>query len=299
MVMTGREPFSADYPFASHFIEVNGARMHYIDEGSGKPFVFLHGNSTWSYLWRNVLPHVTSRGRCIAPDLIGFGKSDKPDISYRYFDHYTYIEQFIEKLELDDITFILHDWGGGIGFDYAMRHPERVRGLAFMETFVRTFDTWDDWPPDLVEAFKQFRTPEIGWDLIVNQNVFMKQIFTHGINRTMSDEEIDAYMEPFQDVAHRKPLWVWPQELPIDGKPKDVAEIVQNYVAKLKLSTLPKLLFHVQPGAIIPPETVDMCRQSFPNLEDVFLGKSGHYVPEDFPHEIGEKIVEWSDGIGP
>ncbi len=152
--MTGRGPFSADYPFESHYREVGGARMHYVDEGEGPPFLFLHGNSTWSYMWRNVIPHLKQRGRCIAPDLIGFGKSDKPDIPYRYFDHYAYIEEFINKLGLKDIVVVLHDWGGGLGFNYAMHHPEHIKGLVFIETFVRTFDSWDDWPQDLLEGFQ-------------------------------------------------------------------------------------------------------------------------------------------------
>jgi len=296
--MTGRGPFSADYPFQPNEIEINGARMHYADVGEGRPFLFLHGNSTWSYMWRNVIPHLAGKGRCIAPDLVGFGKSAKPDINYDFADHYGYIEGFIEALGLDDITLVLHDWGGGIGFTYAMRNQDKIRGIAFMETFVRTFDSWDDWPQDLVEGFKLFRTEGVSWELIVEKNVFMEEILPYGINRDLSEEEMNAYLEPFLDVAHRKPLWVWPQELPIEGQPAGTAEIISDYVAELKKSPVPKLLFHVQPGAIIPPETVEMCRRDFANLEDVFLGESGHYVAEDFPHEVGEKIAQWSDRIG-
>ncbi|MDP7643034.1 MAG: alpha/beta fold hydrolase, partial [Alphaproteobacteria bacterium] len=207
-------------------------------------------------------------------------------------------EGFIEALGLKDITLVLHDWGGGIGFNYAMSHHDNIRGLAFMETFVRTFDSWADWPADLVEGFKLFRTEGVSWDLIVEKNVFMEEILPYGIQRDLSAAEMAAYLEPFLETAHRKPLWVWPQELPIEGKPAATAEIISRYVAALKQSVLPKLLFHVQPGAIISPETVAMCRRDFPNLEDVFLGESGHYVAEDFPHEVGEKIAQWSDGIG-
>jgi haloalkane dehalogenase len=296
--MTGRGPFSADYPFAPNYVEVNGARMHYADVGEGRPFLFLHGNSTWSYMWRNVIPHLQDKGRCIAPDLIGFGKSDKPDIDYNYAEHYTYILAFIEALDLQDITLVLHDWGGGLGLNYAMNRPENIRGIAFMETFVRTFDSWDDWPQDLVEGFKQFRTPGLSWELIVEKNVFMLEILPYGIHRTLSEEEMAAYLEPFKEVAHRTPLWMWPQELPIAGQPDGTSRIIRRYVSALKKSELPKLLFHVQPGAIIPPETVEMCKRDFPNLEDVFLGESRHYVAEDFPHEIGEKIAQWSESIG-
>jgi haloalkane dehalogenase len=292
--MTGRGPFSADYPFEPNYREVDGVRMHYVDVGTGPTFLLLHGNSTWSYMWRNVIPHLVPHGRCIAPDLVGFGKSDKPDIGYRYADHYGYLERFIDDLGVDDITMVLHDWGGGLGFNYAMQHQDKIRGIAFMETFVRTFDSWDDWPQDLLEGFRQFRTADVGWDLIVNQNVFMEQVLPYGIHRTLSDAEMTAYLEPFTDVAHRKPLWVWPQELPIEGEPADTAAIIRSYLDALKASQVPKLLFHVLPGAIVPPETVEKCRREFPNLEDVFLGESGHYVAEDFPHEIGEKVVEWS-----
>jgi haloalkane dehalogenase len=244
------------------------------------------------------MPHLESRGRCIAPDLIGFGKSAKPGINYDYVDHYGYIEGFIEALDLKDITLVLHDWGGGLGFNYAMRHQDNMCGVAFMEIFVRTFPSWNDWPQDLAEGFKQFRTEGVSWDLIVEQNVFKEQILPYGIHRDLSEAEMSAYLEPFRDVAHRKPLWVWPQELPIEGKPVGTAEIIRNYVTELKKSALPKLLFHVQPGAIIPPETVEMCRRDFPSLEDVFLGESGHYVSEDFPHEVDKKVAQWSDAIG-
>ena len=193
---------------------------------------------------------------------------------------------------------MLHDWGGGLGLNYAMRHQDNIRGLAFMETFARTFPSWDDWPQDLAEGFKQFRTEGVSWELIVEKNVFMEEILPYGIHRDLSEAEMNTYLEPFRDAAHRKPLWVWPQELPIEGKPAGTAEIISNYVAELKKSALPKLLFHVQPGAIVPPETVEMCRRDFPNLEDVFLGESRHYVAEDLPHEVGEKLVQWSDGTG-
>ena len=295
--MTGRGPFSADYPFEPNFVEVKGSNMHYADVGEGPAFLFLHGNSTWSYMWRNVIPHLEKKGRCVALDLIGFGKSDKPDIEYLYSEHYAYIDAFIKALDLKDIVLVLHDWGGGIGLNYAMNHQDNVRSIAFMETFVRTFPSWDDWPQDLVEGFKQFRTPGLSWELIVKKNVFMEEILPYGIHRTLSDAEMSAYLEPFKEEAHRLPLWVWPQELPIAGQPHGPHRIISRYVEELKKSEMPKLLFHVQPGAIVPPETVEMCKRDFPNLEDVFLGESGHYVAEDFPHELGEKIAEWSDRI--
>ena len=169
---------------------------------------------------------------------------------------------------------MLHDWGGGLGLNYAMRHQDNIRGLAFMETFARTFPSWDDWPQDLAEGFKQFRTEGVSWELIVEKNVFMEEILPYGIHRDLSEAEMNTYLEPFRDVAHRKPLWVWPQELPIEGKPAGTAEIISNYVAELKKSALPKLLFHVQPGAIVPPETVEMCRHDSPISKMCFSAKA-------------------------
>ncbi len=300
--MTGQGPFSADYPFDSKFIDVGGATMHYIDEGEpgedGLTFLCLHGNSTWSYMYRNIIPHLLPLGRCVAPDLIGHGKSDKPDIDYRYLTHYRYVEQFITELGLKNVVLLLHDWGGGIGLNYAMQHEADIRGIALWETFVRTFDSWDDWPQDLLEGFKAFRTPDAGWDLIVNKNVFMEEVLPYGIHRDLSAAEMEAYLEPHCDLAKRKMLWVWPQELPIEGEPADVAVIIEDYVAKLGASKVPKLLFWAKPGAIVPEETVRLCEARFANLETVFLGESGHYIAEDFPHEIGEKVAAWVKGFG-
>ena len=272
--MTGRGPFSADYPFTPHTMDVGGAAMHFIDEpGDGDlTFLLMHGNSTWSYMYRNIIPHLLPKGRCVAPDLIGHGKSDKPDIDYRYVTQYKYIERFIGELGLTNIVFVLHDWGGGLGLNYAMHHEADVRGIALWETFVRTFESWDDWPRDLLEGFKAFRTPDVGWDMIVNKNVFMEEVLPYGVHRDLTEAEMKAYLDPHRDPANRKTLWVWPQELPIEGQPEDTARIIKDYVAKLGRSQVPKLLFWAKPGAIVPEETVALCRANFPNLEDVFLG---------------------------
>lgn len=291
------KPISAEFPFEPRYLEIDGAKIHYIDEGEGDPIVFMHGNSTWSYMWRNIIPYLSGKARCIAFDLVGHGLSDKPDIDYRFVTHYRYVENFLETLDLDKITMVLHDWGGGLGFHYAMQHEEKMKGLAFMETFVRTFDSWDDWPSDLREGFQQFRTEGVGWDLIVNQNVFMEEILPYGVKRGLSDREMAAYLDPHRDIKNRKQLWVWPQELPIEGQPADTSEIIRHYVSRLKQSPLPKLLFYVDPGAIVPEETARMCQEAFPNLESVFLGEGGHYVAEDHPHEIGEKLSTWYDEI--
>src|SRR5215475_12394342 len=172
---------SADFPFAVRHVQVHGARMAYVDEGEGDPIVFLHGNPTSAYLWRNVIPHVTSVGRCIAPDLIGMGQSDKPDIEYRFVDHVRYVEGLIETLALNNLTLVLHGWGGVIGFDYARRHEENVKGMVFVETLLAPYPSWDVFPDQGREAFRTIRTTDMGWEMLVNQNLFIEQFLPAGV----------------------------------------------------------------------------------------------------------------------
>ncbi|MFL5850762.1 MAG: haloalkane dehalogenase [Solirubrobacteraceae bacterium] len=274
-------------------VDVHGSRMYYVEEGEGSPVLFLHGNPTSSYLWRNVIPHVSGGARCIAPDLIGMGKSDKPDIDYRFGDHARYLEGFIEALGLADVVLVLHDWGSGLGFDWARRHADRVRGLAFMEAILTPVPSWDVFPAGAREMFQAFRTPEVGWDLIARQNVFVEQALPASVVRKLSDEEMDAYRAPFPDEASRKPVWRWPNEIPIDGEPADVAEAVGAYSAWLQRTEVPKLLFAATPGALIPAPVVEWARSALPNLEVVDLGEGIHYVQEDHPEEIGRGIARW------
>src|SRR3954464_10797213 len=185
-------------------IDVHGSRMHYVEEGEGPSVLFLHGNPTSSYLWRNVIPHVSGGARCIAPDLIGMGRSDKPDIDYRFVDHARYLDGFIEALGLGDVVLVLHDWGSGLGFHWARRHADRVRGLAFMEAILAPVSSWDAFPEGARQMFQAFRTPEVGWDLICKQNVFVEQALPGSVVRKLSDEEMDAYRAPFPDEASRK-----------------------------------------------------------------------------------------------
>ncbi len=246
------QEISADFPYQSNYIEVQGSRIHYLDKGTGDPILFLHGNPTSSYLWRNIIPHLTSLGRCLAPDLIGMGKSDKPDIEYRFFDHVKYLESFIEKLALKNLTLVVHDWGSALGFHHASRHEDNVKGIAFMEAIVMPF-RWEAFSADVKEMFQAFRTPEVGWEMIVNQNVFVEQILlSKGEVRELSEAEKNHYREPFLEPASRKPVWRWPNEIPIEGQPADVAEAVEAYNRWLQQSDLPKLLFHASPGASCP-----------------------------------------------
>src|SRR5258705_7118639 len=158
------QPISADFPFTLKSVEVHGARMTYVDEGRGDPIVFLHGNPTSSYLWRNIIPYLTGLGRCIAPDLIGMGRSDKPELAYRFVDHARYVDSFLRALDLDRITFVLHDWGSALGFDWAMSHEGKVRGVAFMEAILGPMPSWDGFRPEGRETFQALRTPGVGED---------------------------------------------------------------------------------------------------------------------------------------
>jgi haloalkane dehalogenase len=287
------EKISADFPYESRFLEVHGANIHYIEKGAGDPILFLHGNPTSSYLWRNIIPHLTSVGRCIAIDLIGMGKSDKPDMEYRFFDHVKYVEGFIEKMRLENITLVIHDWGSGLGFHYAMHHESNVKGIAFMEAIIMSVPSWDWFPGEMKGIFQAFRTPDIGWDMIVNKNIFIEQILPGGAVRKLTEDEMNYYRSPFVDPASRRPVWQWPNEIPIGGEPRDVAEAVDNYSGKLQQSELPKLLFYATPGALLPQLVVDWCQQKLKKLSSVNIGQGLHYLQEDNPHLIGSEIANW------
>ncbi|MDX1670813.1 MAG: haloalkane dehalogenase [Balneolaceae bacterium] len=290
--MTNDKPLSSEFPFESNYVEIYGSRIHYIDVGSGDPILFLHGNPTSSYLWRNIIPHLSDQARCIAPDLIGMGLSGKPDIEYRFVDHARYLEGFIEKLGLANITLVIHDWGSALGFHYAMRNENNIKGIAFMEAILNTA-TWEDFPPEFTRMFKLFRTPAIGWFLISVLNLFVKQVLPKGIIRKLSDKEMEYYQAPYPRIKDRKPVWRWPNEIPIEGTPKDVARIVNEYNRKLRESDLPKLLFHARPGAILGPGVLEWCSNNLKNLQTVDLGKGIHYLQEDHPHAIGRELAEW------
>ncbi len=279
---------SAAFPFASRYINVEGARIHYIEQGSGDPILFLHGNPTWSYLWRNIIPLVAPRGRCIAMDLIGFGKSDKPDIDYGYADHMRYVEGFIHALGLQNVTLVLHDWGGAFGFDYALRHQDNVTGIAFMEALAFTF-RWEN-----LDTFKAFRTPEVGWKKICEENVFLEQLLPGLILRKLSAEEHDAYRLPFPTVSSRKPIWRMPNLLPYGDKPDDAYQAVKTIEEGLSVLRMPTLLLWAHPGTVITSmERVQWFRERLRNLTVVEVGPGLHYIQEDQPDAIGNTIVQW------
>ena len=275
------------------YAEVLDSRMYYEEQGEGKPVLFLHGNPTSSFLWRNVIPHVAGAGRCIAPDLIGMGRSDKADLDYRFVDHARYVDGFIDALGLEDLALVVHDWGSALGFHYARRNEGNVRGLAFMEAILAPVPAWEAFPERRREMFQAFRTPEVGWDLIAKQNVFVERTLPGAVMRKLTDEEMDAYRAPFPDEASRKPVWRWPNEIPIEGEPADVAEIVGAYNRWLQETQLPKLLFYAEPGALVPPPMVEWARSALSNLQTVDLGNGIHYLQEDHPDAIGREVARW------
>ena len=283
----------SEFPQSSNRVEVHGSPMHYIEAGTGDPIVFLHGNPTSSYLWRNVIPHLAPLGHCIAPDLVGMGRSGKPDIEYRFFDHVRYIDGFVDALGLQDVTLVIHDWGSALGFHYAMRHEKNVKAIAFLEAILMPLPDWQAFPAEMQEMFRAFRSPDVGWDLIVNQNVFIERILPGAILRKLTEEEMNRYREPFLEPKSRKPIWKWPNEIPIAGEPADVTAAVNDYNAKLRRSDLPKLLLYATPGAVITAPLVDWCRKNLKRLTVVNVGDGIHYLQEDHPHEIGTAIADW------
>lgn len=276
-------------------VAVLDSTMSYLEAGSAGPTVlFLHGNPTSSYIWRNIIPHVAPLGRCIAPDLIGYGQSGKPDIGYRFFDQVRYLDAFIEALDINDLVIVAQDWGTALAFHFAARRPRRVIGLAFME-FIRPFERWEDFHqrPQARELFKALRTPGVGEKLVLEDNVFVEKILPASVLRRMSDEEMDAYRSPFPTSLSRKPVLRLPRDLPIEGQPADVATISAHDHRALRQSTYPKLLFAGDPGALISAQQAKEFASTLKNCHFVDLGPGAHYLQEDHPDAIGKAIADW------
>ncbi len=281
-------------PLAKQYAEVDGKRMAYHERGEGRSIVLLHGNPTSSYLWRNIVPHLADHGRCIVPDLIGQGDSDKlddtgPD-SYRFVEHRRHLDGLLDQLDLgDDIVFVIHDWGSALGFDWANRHRDRVTGIAFMEAIVRPV-TWDDWPDNATGIFQGFRS-EAGEEMVIEKNLFVEAVLPASILRDLTEEEMDEYRRPFLEAEHRRPTLTWPRQIPIEGEPADVHAIVADYADWLTSSAIPKLFVNAEPGAILTGPQREFCR-SWPNLTEVTVA-GNHFIQEDSPHEIGQAIADW------
>jgi len=281
--------------YKKQFAEVLGSRMAYVDVGSGDPIVFLHGDPTSSYLWRNVIPHLVPHGRCIAPDLIGMGDSaklaDSGPGSYRFVEHRRYLDALLEQLGVHErVTLVVHDWGSGLGFDWANRHRDAVSGIAYMEAVVKPV-SWDDWPESARGIFQAFRS-EAGESIILERNMFVEKVLPASILRTLSDEEMDAYRAPFREPGEgRRPTLTWPREIPVDGEPADVCQIVTDYGQWLASSEVPKLFINADPGSILTGPQREWVR-TWPHQQEVTV--SGvHFVQEDSADAIGQAIAEW------
>ena len=292
---------SARFDLPTRDVTVLGSRLRYVDTGqpatpsSRPPVLFLHGNPTSSYLWRNIIPHVSPLTRCIAPDLIGFGGSDKkPELAYRFEDHVRYIDAFIEALGLQRVVLVVHDWGSAIGLNWARRHADRVAGIAMME-FISPVKTWNDWPEGIRPLFQAFRTPGAGEELVLDQNVFIEKVLPGAVARGLTEAEMQHYRAPFTDRDSRKPMLSFPRDLPIEGQPADVVATIQAYMDWLQASAVPKLLFWGTPGILVTPADAARLARTVPALESVDIGPGLHYLQEDAPDLIGRGIAAWLD----
>ncbi|KAA1185782.1 haloalkane dehalogenase [Rhizobium tropici] len=274
-------------------VEVLDMHMAYREAGQKDAPValFLHGNPTSSYIWRHIMSDVSPVARCIAPDLIGFGQSDKPDIEYRLIDHIRYLDAFIDALEISSAYLVAQDWGTALAFERAARRPNFVRGLAFME-FIRPMKSWDEFhhEPAARELFQKFRTAGIGEKLVLEDNVFVERVLPGSIERQLTEEEMSAYRAPFPTPESRRPVWRFPNELPIAGQPGDVSALLENAHAALRESTYPKILFVGEPGALVSPEFARTFASTLHNCEVVQLGAGAHYLQEDHPSAIAAGV---------
>ncbi|NNE84457.1 MAG: haloalkane dehalogenase [Alphaproteobacteria bacterium] len=285
------------------FADVNGHRMAYVETGQpdGDPIVFLHGNPTSSYLWRNIMPYMTDLGRCIAPDLIGMGDSDKlPDSGpdrYRFVEHQAYLTGLLEALGVtQNVTLVIHDWGSALGFDWANKHRDAVKGIAYMEAIVQS-RSWDDFPERARPAFQAMRSPA-GDKMVLEENFFVERMLPGSILRDLNDDEMAEYRRPFTQAGEaRRPTLTWPRQIPIDGEPADVVAIVDDFAAWIATADVPKLFIDADPGAILSDgPSRDYCR-TWTNQSEVRV-KGSHFIQEDSPDEIGQAIADWLRGLG-
>ncbi|MGH8067236.1 MAG: haloalkane dehalogenase [Candidatus Entotheonellia bacterium] len=289
------------------FIELFGYQMHYEEQGSGSPVLLLHGNPSSSYTWRKVMPELAKHGRAIAIDHMGFGQSDKPPIAYSFFQHATFLEEFIDKMALKNITLIIQDWGSALGFDYAARHEDNVRGIMFYEAIIKPYASWVEFPksdPDdqsrgLFQEMRQGDQGGPGWQRNVDQNEFITQLLPRLLDVRLSEGEMAEYRKPFERRAWRIPIWRLPKELPITGDPADVVATVGKYTAAMMRSNLPKLLIWSSTGAMLVEEHVEWLRRNFKNLTIVKLKSGVHFFQESNIDEFLAAFTTWFQHVAP
>jgi haloalkane dehalogenase len=279
--------------------QVLDSTIHYEDSGTGATFVFLHGNPGSSHLWRNVMPGVGA-GRLLAPDLIGMGRSGEPDVAYLFADHARYLDAWFDALGLDRVVLVGHDWGGALAFDWAAQHPERVLGIAFLESIVRPM-AWDELSPPARARFEAIRTPGVGEELVLDQGLFVRQAFTGGVLTPVADRDMETYLAPFPTRDSRRPVLAWARQIPLGGEPAELVARIEAYDAWLAASPgVPKLLmtFEGSPTLLIGEAMADWCRANIAALEVVPCGAAGHHAPEDRPGEIAAAVSAWADRHG-
>ncbi|MFT5695739.1 MAG: haloalkane dehalogenase [Myxococcota bacterium] len=280
-------------------IVINGKVMSYIDVGKGDPIVFLHGNPTSSFLWRNIMPYAEGLGRCIAPDLIGMGDSEKLDDSgpdrYTFTEHREYLDAILEALGVEEnVTLVIHDWGSALGFDWANRNRDAVRGICYMEAIVRPL-TWDEWPEGARGIFQGFRS-DVGESMVLDKNVFVENVLPASIIRELDPAEMDAYRAPFANAGEdRRPTLTWPRQIPIDDEPIETKEIAEDYARWMASNDVPKLFVNAEPGSILIGPQREFCR-SWPNQTEVTV-PGLHFIQEDSPHEIGAALKQFIEGL--
>ena len=290
------QPVPAADPHPRRRARVLDTELAYVDTGTGDPVVFLHGNPTSSYLWRNVIPHIAPSARCLAPDLVGMGDSGRaPAGSYRFVDHARYLDAWFEALGLArSVTLVMHDWGSALGFHWAHRHPGRVRALVYMEALVRPV-TWEEWPEAARKIFQAMRSPA-GEEMVLQKNVFVERILPASVLRGLTEEEMAVYRRPYLASGEsRRPTLTWPREIPVGGEPADVVALADGYARWLAGSDLPKLFVNAEPGTILTGAQREFCR-SWPNQREVAV-RGSHFVQEDSPREIGEAIAAFLTGL--
>lgn len=290
-------PISSEFPFTKQTANILGSTMTYVDEGAGPVVLFLHGNPTSSYLWRNVIPHVVDAGyRAIAPDLIGMGDSGKPDIGYTFAEHAAYLDALIEILELEDITLVIHDWGSGLGMRYARLNPDNVRAMSFMEALVppsMPAPSYEAMGEENGQLFRALRTEGVGEEMVLTNNMFVESLLPAMVVRPMTDVEMGHYRAPYTTPESRLPTLQWPREVPIGGEPQATFDAIRANGEWLTSSEIPKLLFYVTPGAILPEPAVQWLIANVQNMETRFLGAGTHFIQEDHPEAIGRGVADW------
>jgi len=287
----------AQDPYERKRIKVLDSEMAYIDTGNGPNVVFLHGNPTSSYLWRNVIREVEGAARCLAPDLIGMGDSGKtPDGDYTFVNHAKYLDAWFDAvIPSGPVVLVVHDWGSGLGFHWANRHRDRVQGIVYMEAIVKPM-SWDEWPEAARAIFEALRS-EAGEEMVLEKNVFVERILPASVLRGLTDEEMDVYRKPYLEQGEsRRPTLTWPRQIPLDGEPADVVEIVSAYGDWLASSdSPPKLFIDADPGTILIDKQREFCR-SWPNQEEIQV-KGLHFIQEDAPKEIGQAVKRFVEKV--